>query len=114
MLRGNDGAVTTHSVTTGRLAHATYFEENSSRGGPRRVALQNKKGRLMPPLFLLIPSCLLAAEQVLRNAGLGEDKVARGLELASQPVEIDVEQLPLPLAYLARDDHGLDVGAVHQ
>src|SRR5207248_3130577 len=28
--------------------------------------------------------------------------------------DVYVEQLSLPLAYLARDDHGLDVGPLHQ
>jgi len=28
--------------------------------------------------------------------------------------QVHVEQLPLPLAHLARNDHGFDVGAVHQ
>jgi hypothetical protein len=37
-----------------------------------------------------------------------------GLELAAQVVKIDVEQLPLPLAHFARDDHCLDIGAIHQ
>src|SRR5215211_6393196 len=44
------------------------------------------------------------AEQVLRDPRLGKDEVARCLELLAQPVEIDVEQPPLPLADLAGDD----------
>ena len=44
----------------------------------------------------------------------GEDMVARVLELPAQVRKIDVEQLALPLAHLAGDDHRLDVGAVHQ
>src|SRR5256885_11889190 len=54
------------------------------------------------------------AVQVLRDLRCGEDVVARVLELPAQVVQVDIEQLPLPLAYLARDDHRLDVGAVHQ
>src|SRR5947207_12454425 len=54
------------------------------------------------------------AVQVLQYTRLGEDEVARTLELPAQMVQIDIEQLPLPLAHLARDDHRLDVGAVHQ
>src|SRR5205823_13252386 len=54
------------------------------------------------------------AVQVLQYTRLGEDEVARALELPAQMVQVDVEQLPLPLAHLARDDHGLDVAAVHQ
>src|SRR3989442_9548901 len=46
-----------------------------------------------------------AAEQVLLDARLREDKVARGLELLTQVRQIDVEQLSLPLAHLACDDH---------
>jgi len=61
-----------------------------------------------------MPPPLLTAEQVLRDARGREDVVARGLELLTQPVQIDVEQMPLPLAHLAGDDHGLDVGAIHQ
>src|SRR5476649_1888992 len=57
---------------------------------------------------------LLATKQVLRNASLGEDKVTRGLELLAQMREIDVEQPSLPLAHLSRDDHGFNVGPVHQ
>src|SRR6267142_4341888 len=53
------------------------------------------------------------AVQVLRDARRSEDVVARVLELPSQTVHIDVEQLPLPFAHLARNDHRLDVGAVH-
>src|SRR5256885_12148126 len=55
-----------------------------------------------------------SAIQVLRDLRCGEDVVARVLELPAQMVQIDIEQLPLPFAHLARDDHGLDVGAVHQ
>src|SRR6267378_4366433 len=60
------------------------------------------------------PSDHSSAVQVLRDLRRGEDIVARVLELAAQIVQVDVEQLPLPLAHLARDDDGLDVGAVHQ
>src|SRR5207247_5031913 len=57
-------------------------------------------------------SPLLPAEQVLLDARRGEDVVARILELLAQARNIDVEQLSLPLAHLARDDHRLDVGAI--
>src|SRR5206468_9090130 len=57
---------------------------------------------------------LAGAEQILWNTRRVEDEVARSLELAAQTRQVDVEQPPLPLANLARDDHGLDVGAVHQ
>jgi hypothetical protein len=53
-------------------------------------------------------------EEILRNAGPSEEVVAGVLEVAPQPVQIDVEQAALPLAHLAGDDHGLDVGAIHQ
>jgi hypothetical protein len=43
-----------------------------------------------------------------------EDVVARVLKLAAQHRQIDVEQAPLPRAHLASDNHGLDVGAIHQ
>src|SRR5262249_46664405 len=56
----------------------------------------------------------LAAEQILRDAGRGENVVARVLELPAQIWQIDVKQLALPLAHLARDDHRLDVGAIHR
>src|SRR5712664_1072509 len=59
-------------------------------------------------------SPLLAAEQILRDTRRGEDMVARVLELLAQPGQIDLEQLPLPLAQLAGDDDRLDVGAIHQ
>src|SRR3954470_6921520 len=57
---------------------------------------------------------LMAAEQVLRNSRSREQEVPGGFELVTQVVEVDVEQLALPLAHLAGDDHGLDVGAIHQ
>jgi hypothetical protein len=56
----------------------------------------------------------VVSEQVLRNAGRIEDVVARVLKLAAQHRQIDVEQTPLPLAHLAGNDHGLDIGAIHQ
>src|SRR5215831_7351561 len=56
----------------------------------------------------------VAAEQVLGNARRGEDVIARGFQLPTQMRQIDVEELPLPFAHLAGDDHGLDIGAVHQ
>src|SRR5437667_8564336 len=70
-------------------------------------------------LLLIAPetqgsSGIRSAVQVLRDLRCGEDSVARILELPAQVVKVDVEQLPLPLAHLARDDHRLDVGAVHQ
>jgi hypothetical protein len=50
---------------------------------------------------------------VAQRARGREDIVARGFELLPQPVQIDAEQLSLPLAHLTGVDHGLDVGAVH-
>jgi hypothetical protein len=61
-----------------------------------------------------MPPQLVTTEQVLRDTRSREEVVARGLDLLTQPVQIDVEQLPLPLAHLAGDDHGLDIGAIHQ
>src|SRR6266850_5893547 len=55
-----------------------------------------------------------SAVQVLWDLCRGEDVVARILELAAQVVQVDVEELSFPLAHLARHDHGLDIGAVHQ
>src|SRR5882757_693635 len=43
----------------------------------------------------------VVAEQVLRNAGRLEDVIARRLELPAQRRQIDIEQLPVPLAHLA-------------
>src|SRR4051794_27018053 len=54
-----------------------------------------------------------SAEHVLRHAGLGEDVVARSLELRAQRVQVNIEQPALPFAHLAADDHGLDVAAIH-
>src|SRR5512145_1314196 len=53
-------------------------------------------------------------EHVLRDTRLRKDIVARGFELPAKVVQIDADQLSLPLTHLARDDHGLDVGTVHQ
>ena len=52
--------------------------------------------------------------QVLRDPRGLEDEVARVLELPAQPAQVDVEEPPVPLAHLARDDHGFDVAALHQ
>src|SRR6478752_5064818 len=59
-------------------------------------------------------SRLLAAEQVLRNPRRGKNVVARRLELLAQAIQVDVDELALPLADLARDDHGFDIRPVHQ
>src|SRR5258708_26224691 len=76
-----------------------------------RAGSRKKQGRPEPPLSVRRS---LLAEQVLRDLRRGEDVVARVLELPAQIVQVDVEQLPLPLAHLARDAHRLDVRAVHQ
>src|SRR5262249_40945658 len=55
-----------------------------------------------------------SAEQVLRNTRRLEDVVARCFELLAQLGQIEVEQPPLPFAHLARNDHGLYVGSVHE
>jgi len=46
MLRGNDGAVTTHSITATPYASCSrsFFEENTTRGRPLRGVRQIKKG----------------------------------------------------------------------
>ena len=83
----------------------------------RQAGAANKKGRLVPPPDVTARIRSLDAEQaasIRRDVCLTKDIVARGLKLLTQPREIDVEQLTLPLAHLARDDHGLNVGAFHQ
>jgi hypothetical protein len=86
-------------------------------GGRQRLPIDEIEAA--PPRPARLPrreqvlSPLVAAEQVLRDARRREDIVARGIELLAQMRQIDVEQLSLPLAHLARDDHGLDVGAIH-
>src|SRR5215813_3996862 len=67
-------------------------------------------GRSRPSPAVRSPSL---AEQILLHARRAEDEVARLLELAAQPPQIDVEQLALPLAHLAGHDHGLDIAALH-
>src|SRR5215470_15860609 len=70
------------------------------------------------PMVFTYPSVddspLLTAEGILRDARRGKDEVARGLELPAQAAQIDAEQPALPLAHFARDDHRLDVRAIHQ
>src|SRR5215471_7896243 len=60
----------------------------------------SREPRRSPPLF--------GGERVLGNAGCAVQEVARCGELGAQRVQVDVEQLPLPLEDLAGDDHGLD------
>jgi hypothetical protein len=67
-------------------------------------------GRVL--LAHLLMTASVAAEKVLRKPSRIEDTVARVLKLAAQHRQIDVEQAPLPLAHLAGDNHGLDVGAI--
>src|SRR5882762_9162076 len=76
-----------------------------------RADPRKKRGGRSRPAFLRI-SASVGAEQVLVDVRRLEQEVARSLELPAKVRQIDVDQLPLPLAHLAGDDHGLDVGAV--
>src|SRR5690349_4936109 len=97
-----------------RGCRRSWTRRGLSRATLCRQASVTQGGGRSRSFSLPITSASLRAEQVLRNACRGEKKVARGLDLLQQPPQIDIEQLSPPLAHLARDDHGLDVGAVHQ
>src|SRR5690349_5519723 len=73
-----------------------------------------RAGRRAAATALRFRSALNSAEQILRNASLGEDVIARLFKLFAQPLEVDVEHPTLPFPHLAGHDDRFDVGALHQ
>src|ERR1041384_6377590 len=75
----------------------------------RRLLKRDRRGGRVDPTpgigAAVAPPASVRPEHVLRDPSGREQEVARGLELATQAVQVDVEQPPLPFAHLAGDDH---------
>ena len=55
-----------------------------------------------------------SGKEIVLHLGLLEDVVAAGFQIAPQLVEIVAQQVPFPLAVVARDHDRVDIGKIHQ
>src|SRR5580693_2239969 len=63
---------------------------------------------------LIRSSRAAGAKPVGRIAGSGENPIARLFDHATNPAEIDADELTLPFRHLACDEHVIDVAGIHQ
>ena len=62
---------------------------------------------------LIRSSRAAGAKPVGRISGSGEDPIARLFDHATNPAEIDADELTLPFRHLACDEHIIDVAGIH-